>query len=71
MVARAPDKDIGQQVGQFLFTALDQFEEFFKVRRVNGQVRPVVLMEKLDLVINVPCAFVPGSGGQETATAAG
>ena len=68
MVARAPDEDVGQQIRQFSLPPLDQFEKLFQVWRVNGNIRSVVLMEKLDLVVNVPGALVPGRGGQESST---
>ncbi len=67
VVARPPDQDVGQQVRQFLFPLLDQLEILLQVRRVDGQVRLVVLVKELDLVVDVPCALVPGRGRQETA----
>lgn len=65
MVASAADKDVRKQVRQLLFPPINSFEEFFQVWRVNRQVSSVVLVEKLDLVVDVPCTLVPGRSGQE------
>src|ERR1017187_8182339 len=62
VIARAADEDVRQQVRQLPLSVLNQLEVLLQVRRVNRQIRLVILMEQLDLRINIPRALVARRG---------
>ena len=70
MIARAANEYVCQQVRQVSLAVFNQLEVLLQVRRVNRQIRLVVLMEQLDLGVNIPRALVARRGRQETAAPA-
>src|SRR6266850_7274513 len=68
MLTKTTYLEVIKKIWQLLFPFLDEPKVFFQVWRVQRQVGLVVLVEKLDLVIYVPGAFVARARGQKTAS---
>jgi hypothetical protein len=71
VIPRSPNENVYQNVRQILFAVLDEFEIFFQIRRIDWQGCFIVLVEELDLVVNVPCAFVSRRRREKTTALTG
>ena len=68
VIASPSNEDVGKQVGELLLPFLDQLEILLKVRGSHWKIGFVILVEEFNLVIDIPCALVSGSRGQEAAS---
>src|SRR5437016_4972813 len=67
VISRSSNQDVYKNVREFFVTTFDQSKVFLQVWRIDREISLVVLMEKLDLIINVPRAFVARCCREKTA----
>src|SRR6266487_6571234 len=68
VISRPANKDVYKNVGELFVTTFDQSKVFLQVWRIDREISFVVLMEKFDLIVNVPCAFVARCRRQKAAS---
>src|SRR5437016_1614629 len=67
VISRAPNKDVYKNVGELFVTTFDQSKVILQVWWIDREISFVILVKKLDLIVNVPCAFVARCRRQKAA----
>ena len=67
VISRAANKDVYKNVGELFVTTFDQSKVFLQVWWIDREISFVILMKKLDLIVNVPRAFVARCRRQKAA----
>jgi hypothetical protein len=58
VISRPPNKDVYKNVGELFVTTFDQSKVFLQVWWIDREISFVILVKKLDLIVNVPCALL-------------
>src|SRR5436309_15872986 len=67
VISRPANKDVYKNVGKLLVTTFYQSKVFLQIWRIDREISFVILVKKLDLIVNVPCAFVAWCRRQKAA----